>query len=83
MINGKEEGNLEAFIGEYLKNTNGLRDFMINKAKYDDSYSEWCGEQASHIVARQNHSDAGISSVRKTGKRIEKEIQVMREYDKE
>jgi hypothetical protein len=51
MINGKEEGNLEAFIGEYLKNTNGLRDFMINKAKYDDSYSEWCGEQASHIAA--------------------------------
>jgi len=83
MANEKKEVNLEAFIGEYLKNTNGLRDFMINQAKYDDSYSEWCGEQASHIAARQNHPDAGILAARKVVERIEKEIQVTRECDEE
>ena len=41
-----KEVNLKDFIGEYLRNTNGLRDFVIDKAKYVDSYSEWCGEQA-------------------------------------
>jgi len=27
--------NLEVFIGEYLRNTNGLRDFMVKQEKYD------------------------------------------------
>jgi len=62
VTNEKKEANLEAFIGEYLRNTNGLRDFVINKAKYDDSYSEWCGEQAGHIAARQNHTDVAVGS---------------------
>jgi len=65
VTNEKKEANLEEFIGEYLRNTNGLRDFIINKAKYDDSYSEWCGEQASHIAARQNHTDSAVGSTRK------------------
>ena len=62
LTNEKKEVNLEAFIGEYLRNTNRLRDCMINKVKHDDSYSEWCGEQAGHIAARQNHTDAAVGS---------------------
>jgi len=62
VTNEKKEVNLKAFIGEYVRNTTGLRDFMINMAKYDDSYSEWCGEQASHIAVRQNHMDAAVGS---------------------
>jgi len=65
VTNGNKEVDLEAFIGEYLKNTNGMRDFMINKVKYDDSYSEWCGEQAGHIAVRHNHTDAAVASTRK------------------
>ena len=80
VTNEKKEVNLEAFIGEYLKNTNGLRDFMINKAKYDDSYSDWCGEQASHIAARQNHTDATIGSTRKIAQNVLTEVEVEREY---
>jgi len=75
-----KESNLEAFIGEYLKTTNGLRDFMINKAKYDDSYSEWCGEQAGHIAARQNHTDAAVGSTRKIAQNILTEVELEREY---
>jgi len=76
VTNEKKEVNLEAFIGEYLKNTNGLRDFMINKAKYDDSYSEWCGEQAGHIAARQNHTDAAVGSTRKIAQNILTEVEL-------
>jgi len=80
VTNGKSEVNLEAFIGEYLGNTNGLRDFMINKAKYDDSYSEWCGEQAGHIAARQNHTDAAVGSTRNIAQNIPTEVESEREY---
>jgi len=80
VTNEKREVNLEAFIGEYLKNTNGLRDFMINKAKYDDSYSEWCGEQAGHIAARQNHTDVAVGSTRKIAQNILTEVELEREY---
>jgi len=52
----------EEVTNEYLRNSNGLRDFMINKAKYDDNYSEWCGEQVGHIAARQNHMDVAVGS---------------------
>jgi len=81
VTNEKKEVNLEAFIGEYLKTTNGLRDFMINKAKYDDSYSEWCGEQVGHIAARQNHTDAAIRSTRDIAKEVKQQIELGREYD--
>ena len=80
VTNEKKEGNLEAFIGEYLRNTNGLRDFMINKEKYDDSYLVWCGEQASHIAARQNHTDAAVGSTRKIAQNILTEVEAEREY---
>ena len=37
-----EEGvaNLEAFISEYLRNTNGLRDFMATNQLHDERYDE-------------------------------------------
>jgi len=62
----KEEGktNLEAFIGEYLRNTNGLRDFMLAQEKYDGLYSTWWVEQAEKLAARQNHTDAGVTATR-------------------
>jgi len=81
VTNEKKEVNLEAFIGEYLKNTNGLRDFMINKAKYDNSYSEWCGEQVNHIAARQNHTDAAIRSTREIAKEVKEQVELSRDYD--
>jgi len=81
VTNEKKEANLEAFIGEYLKNTNGLRDFMINKAKYDDSYLEWCGEQAGHIAARQNLTDVAVLLVQKIAQITLTEVELGREYD--
>jgi len=80
VTNERKEANLEAFIGEYLRNTNGLRNFMINKAKYDDSYSEWCGEQAGHIAARQNHTDVAVGSTRKIAQNILTEVELEKEY---
>jgi len=32
--------NLEAFVGEYLRNTNGLRDFMATNQLHDERYDE-------------------------------------------
>jgi len=32
--------NLEAFVGEYLRNTNGLRDFMATNQMHDERYDE-------------------------------------------
>jgi len=80
VTNENKEIDLEAFIGEYLKNTTGQRDFMINKAKYDDSYSEWCGEQARHIAARQNHMDAAGGSTQQIAQNILTEMELEREY---
>jgi hypothetical protein len=49
-----EEGvaNLEPFIGEYLRNTNGLWHFMPTNLLHDDRYDEWCLKQAEHMAAR-------------------------------
>jgi len=80
VTNENWEVNLKAFIGEYLRNTNGLRDFMINKAKYDDSYSEWCGEQAGHIAVRRNDMDVPVGSTRKIAQNILMEVELEREY---
>jgi len=52
LANWNEPVNLEAFIGEYLQNTNGLRDFMVGREEYDVKYVKWCGEQTNHIAAR-------------------------------
>jgi len=80
VTNEKKEIDLEVFIGEYLRNINGLRDFIIDEAKYDDSYSDWCGEQAGHIAARQNHTDAAVGSTRKIAQKILTEVELEREY---
>jgi len=80
-----EEGvvNLEAVIGEYLRNTNGLRDFMATNQLHDERYDEWCQKQAEHMAARQNHTDAGVTSIRRTSEKILTEVELSREYDEE
>jgi len=66
LMNENGPVNLEAFVGEYLRNTNGLRDFMATNQLHDERYDEWCLKQAEFIAARQNHTDAGVTSVRQT-----------------
>jgi len=81
LTNEKEPVNLEAFIGEYLRNTNGLRDFMVGREDYDVKYAEWCREQAKHVAARQNHTDATVISARKISMEIKEQLELSREYD--
>jgi len=38
MTNEQGEGNLNDFVGEYLRNANGMRDIMIVREKYDNEY---------------------------------------------
>ena len=80
-----EEGvvNLEAVIGEYLRNTNGLRDFMATNQLHDERYDEWCQKQAEHMAARQNHTDAGVTSIRRSSEKILTKVELSREYDEE
>jgi len=75
--------NLEAFVGEYLRNTNGLRDFMATNQLHDERYDEWYLKQAEFMAARQNHTDAGVTSIRRTSEKILTEVELSREYDKE
>jgi len=44
-------------------------------------YAEWCGEQTNHITARQNHTDAAVTSVRKISMEIKEQVELSREYD--
>jgi len=81
LTNEKGPANLETFIGEYLRNTNGLRDFMVGREEYDVKYAEWCGEQANHISARQNHTDATLTSARKISMEIKEQMELSREED--
>jgi len=81
LANESEPVNLEAFIGEYLRNTNGLRDFMVGREDYDLKYAKWCGEQAEHITARQNFTDATVANTRKISKEIKEQVELSREYD--
>jgi len=75
--------NLEAFVGEYLRNTKGLRDFMATNQLHDERYDEWCLKQADFMAARQNHTDAGVTSIRRTSETILTEVELSREYDEE
>jgi len=77
-----EEGvvNLEAFIGEYLWNTNGLRDFMATTQLHNERYDEWCLKQAEHMAVRQNHTNAGVMSTRKIAQNIQTEVELERKY---
>jgi len=81
LMNENGPVNLEAFVGEYLRNTNGLRDFMATNQLHDERYNEWCLKQAEFMAARQNHTDAGITSVRRTSEKVLTEIELSREYD--
>jgi len=81
LTNEKEPANLEAFIGEYLRNTNGLRDFMVGREDYDVKYAGWCREQAEHVAARQNHTDAAVTSARKISMEIKEQVELSRDYD--
>jgi len=76
-----ERVNLEAFIGEYLRNTNGLRDFMVGRENYDVKNVKWCGEQAEHITARQNHTDALVTSTRRISTEVKEQVELSRDYD--
>jgi hypothetical protein len=80
VTNEKGQVNLEAFIGKYLRNTNGLRDFMATNQLHDERYDEWCVKQAEHMAARQNHTDAGVMSTRKIAQNIQTEVELEREY---
>jgi len=78
--NGKGPGSLEEFIGEYLRNTNGLREWMLAKERHDNSYAEWCGKQAEQVAARQNHTDAGDEAIKRKSEKILTEVELSREY---
>jgi len=75
--------NLEAFVGEYLSNTNGLRDFMATHQLHDERYDEWCLKQAEFMAARQNHTDAAVGSTQKIAQNILTELELEREYARE
>jgi len=75
--------NLEAFIGEYLRNTNGLRDYMATSQLHDERYDEKCLKQAEFMAARQNHTDAGVTANGRTSEKILTEVELSREYDEE
>jgi len=47
-----EPADLGKFIGEYLRNTNGLRDFIVGQERNDASYNMWCQQQSQHIAVR-------------------------------
>jgi len=81
LTNEKGSINLEAFVGEYLRNTNGLRDFMATNQLHDERYDEWCLKQAEFMAARQNHTDAGVNSNRRTSEKILTEVELSREYE--
>jgi len=75
--------NLEVFVGEYLRNTNGLRDFMATNQLHDERYDEWCLKQAECMAARQNHTDAAVGSKRKIAQNILTEVELEMEYAEE
>jgi len=81
LTNENEPVNLEAFIGEYLRNTNGLRDYIATNQLHDERYDEWCLKQAEFMAARQNHTDAGVNSNRRTSEKILTEVELSREYE--
>ena len=73
--NEDEPADLGRFIGEYLWNTNGLRDFIVGQERNDANYDDWCPQQSQHIAARQNHTDVAIMSVRKIAQTVQEEVE--------
>jgi len=83
LANENEPADLGKFIGQYLRNTNGLRDFMVGQERNDANYDNWCQQQSQHIAARQNHTDAAIMSVREIAQKVCTEVELEREYAQE
>jgi len=83
LANEDEPADLGKFIGEYLRNTNGLRDFMVGQERNDTSYDNRCQQQSQHIAARQNHTDAAVMSVRKIAQKVQTDVELEREYASE
>jgi len=75
-----ELADLGKFIGEYLQNTNRLRDFMVGQERNDANYDSWCQQQSQHIAARQNHTNAAIMSVREIAKEVRTSVETERQY---
>jgi len=80
LANENQPADLGKFIGEYLRNTNGLRDFMVGQERNDANYDSWCQQQSQHIAARQNHTDAAVMSVREIAQNVRKEMEDEREH---
>jgi len=80
LANENEPADLGSFIGEYLRNTNGLRDFMVGQTRNDASYDIWCHRQSQHIAARQNHTDEAVGLTRKIAQNILTEVELERDY---
>jgi len=76
-----EPADLGKFIGEHLRNTNGLRDFVDGQERNDVSYNVWCQKHSQHITARQNHTDAAVMSVQKFSMEIKERIELNQKYD--
>jgi len=75
-----EPADLGKCIGEYLLNTNGLRDFMVGQERHDANYDICCQQQSQHIAARQNHTDVAVMSVREIAQKVQTEVELEREY---
>jgi len=78
--NENEAADLEKFIGEYLQNTNGRRDFMVGQERNDVNYNIWCQPPSNHIAARHNHTDAAVMSVRKIAQEVQGGLESERQY---
>jgi len=70
-----EPADLGKFLGEYLRNTKDLRDFMVGQEKNDMNCVVWCQQQCQHVAARQNHTDAAVMSVRKIAQNVQTEVE--------
>jgi len=80
LANENEQADLGKIIGEYLRNTNGLRDFMVGQERNDANYDISCQQQSQYIVARQNHTEAAVMSVREIAQKACTEVEMEREY---
>jgi lysyl-tRNA synthetase class II len=56
---------------------------MLAKENDDNSYAEWCGKQAEHVAARQNHTDVGVLAIKKKSEKILTEGELSSEYDED
>jgi len=81
LTNENEPADLGKCIGEYLRNSNALWDFMVRREKYDAQYVEWCVMQGEHISVRQNHMDAAVISMRNRVTEIKEQVRLGMKYD--